>query len=75
MNLTEVLKALYASEINAGVQTFYDSGWDVWIGDVANGIRSRASCNTADVAAAWLDQEARKRYPKSEYAKQPPPLF
>jgi hypothetical protein len=28
------------SKINAGVQTFYDAGMRVWIGDGMNGIRA-----------------------------------
>lgn len=37
MNLLEVMAALYESEINCGVASFWDAGFDVWLGDDANG--------------------------------------
>jgi hypothetical protein len=36
-DLERVLQQLHDSEINAGMQTFYDAGRRVWIGDEANG--------------------------------------
>jgi hypothetical protein len=36
-----VLQQLH--EINAGVQTFYDAGMRVWIGDEMNGIQSETT--------------------------------
>jgi hypothetical protein len=38
--LERILQQLHDSEINAGVQTFYDAGMRVWIGDGMNGIRA-----------------------------------
>jgi hypothetical protein len=32
-DLEHILQQLHDSEINAGVQTFYDAGMRVWIGD------------------------------------------
>jgi hypothetical protein len=32
-DLERILQQLHDSEINAGVQTFYDAGMRVWIGD------------------------------------------
>jgi len=39
MDLRLVMKALYASEINCGVQSFWDGEWQAWIGDEMNGIK------------------------------------
>jgi hypothetical protein len=39
-DLESVLQQLHDSEINAGVQTFFDAGMRVWIGDEMNGIRT-----------------------------------
>ena len=39
-SLERVLQQLHDSEINAGVQTFYDAGMRVWIGDEVNGIQA-----------------------------------
>ena len=69
------------SEINAGVQTFYDAGMKVWIADQSNGIQSETTINrTANfaaprkwpegvTAASWLHEVALRLYPESEYAK------
>ncbi|MFZ2031622.1 MAG: hypothetical protein WAU68_15020 [Vitreimonas sp.] len=35
--LTSVLSELYDSEINAGVSSFWDDGFTLWIGDELNG--------------------------------------
>jgi hypothetical protein len=45
---------LHDSEINAGVQTFYDAGMRVWIGDDLNGIQSETTINrTAAARLKW----------------------
>jgi len=42
-DLERVLKQLHDSEINAGVQTFYDTGMRTWIGDESNGIQAETT--------------------------------
>ena len=81
-NLEQVLQQLHDSEINAGVQTFYDAGMRVWIGDESNGIQSETTINRtgnfADprkwpegvTAASWLHEVALRLYPDSKYAKE-----
>jgi len=78
-DLEHILQQLHDSEINAGVQTFYDTGMRVWIGDEANGIRTdnrsdsqfRCSPQMAEgvTAASWLHEVALRLYPDSKYAK------
>jgi hypothetical protein len=80
-DLEQILQQLHDSEINAGVQTFYDTGMRVWIGDESNGIYAETTINrTANFAAprkwpegvtavSWLHEVALRLYPDSEYAK------
>jgi hypothetical protein len=49
-DLEHVLHWLHDSEINAGVQTFFDAGMRVWIGDEMNGIRAQTVINRTAVA-------------------------
>ena len=64
-----IFQRLYDSEINCGIQSFWDAGWSAWIGDDLNGrpvLRSEFQ-SLADVAT-WLEEQARKLYPKSAFA-------
>jgi hypothetical protein len=51
-DLERILQQLHDSEINAGVQTFYDAGMRIWIGDEANGIQAETTINRAGAFAA-----------------------
>ncbi len=73
--LEMVLKRLHDSEINAGLQSFFDSGLRVWIGDPLNGIRTSSAVGMDDEAwgaegsiARWLHETALSLYPESHYA-------
>lgn len=70
MDLCRILAALYASEINVGLQSFWDAGYRVWLGDQSNGrrcVRDFAAHELQDMPQ-WLDEMARVHYPKSDYA-------
>jgi hypothetical protein len=76
LHLEEVLKRLHDSEINAGIQTFFDGGLRAWIGDPLNGRVASAAVSRDDVAwgidgsiARWLHEAALALYPDSHYAK------
>lgn len=71
MDLSTVIRRLYESEINCGLQSFWDGGIDVWIGDYANGrhVEGNFSARQMGEIAAWLDIEARRLYPQSDYAR------
>ena len=81
-DLEHVLHRLHDSEINAGVQTFYDAGMRVWIGDESNGIQSETTINRTGsfaaprkwpegvTAASRLHETALRLYPDSIYAKE-----
>jgi hypothetical protein len=70
MDLTTVLRRLYASEINAGLSSFWDGGWDVWIGGVRSDPCERVMFDDDqfDQIAPWLDEAARRHFPQSLYA-------
>ena len=81
-DLERILPQLNDSEINAGVQTFYDAGMRVWIGDEANGIQAEATINRTAAArlkwpegltaASWLPKTALRLYLDSKYAQESP---
>ena len=56
--LSEVLERLYKAEINAGISSFWDMGYRVWIGDESNGIKREASFSVGKAPndlATWAD--------------------
>jgi hypothetical protein len=77
--LEQILQQLHDSEINAGVQTFFDAGMRVWIGDEMNGIQAETVINRTRAArlkwpeglsaASWLHETASRLFPESPYAK------
>jgi hypothetical protein len=81
-DLEHMLQQHHGSEINAGVQTFYDAGMRVWIGDEYNGIQAEAVFKRMGslagprtwpervTAASWLHQTALRLYPDGRYAKE-----
>lgn len=70
LTLLHVIQGLYDSEINCSLETFWDGGLTVRLGDEMNGFRAEATfCRGAfDGAAAWLHMEAMHHYPRSAYA-------
>lgn len=76
-SLTDVLAALYKSEINASVcvSSFWDGGWrwKVQLGDELNGSKAEETFTQEQFqsqAAAWLIEAATKAYPDSQFTKQ-----
>ena len=64
-DLGQILRALYAHEINVGMQSFWDGGWDVWFGDDMNGRRTAEHFDpdSFDEIADWLKRTAEDYYP------------
>jgi hypothetical protein len=75
MTVWQVIELLYDSEINAGLQSDWDGGITVWIGGPAetpgNAFLSSRTFTRSEFAdaALWLDDEARRLFPDSEYAR------
>jgi hypothetical protein len=76
LSLEKVIEALHDSEINVGMQSFFDCGLQVWIGDEMNGIRAKGRANRGTdkawpddgAVALWLHQAALSLFPQSGYA-------
>jgi len=67
--IEQILRDLYASEINASLSWFWDGGFDVALGDEMNGYGAQDTVSTLDEAAEWLRSNAVQLYPDSEFAK------
>ncbi len=65
----DILQRLYDSEINFQIETFWDSGFTVRLGDSLNGIKAEESVGTMEEALIWLHQQAIKYFPDSRYVK------
>lgn len=65
--LLNIPQRLYDSEINFSITCFWDGGFDIELGDNINGYDAKTTVKTYAEAMAWLDTEARKRYPDSTY--------
>jgi hypothetical protein len=65
MTLDDAITTLYVREINCGVETFWDGGMTVWIGDRINGhkVETTFSRQRMGEAAQWLLDEAARLYP------------
>src|SRR5262249_55464967 len=56
------------SEINCGLESFWDNGFAVWLGHGDDPV-AMINMRSVEEAAAWLDQTAREHYPDSDHAK------
>ena len=70
--LLKLMIALHDSEINSGVQLFWDDCVTIWIGDDING-KEDMNCETKHLqngdGAKWLFEDAIKKYPTSKFAR------
>jgi hypothetical protein len=68
--IDKYLRLLYDSEINVGIESYWDGGWTARLGDETNGyISVEYHLETLGSAVTWLCQEAYKRFPDSVFAK------
>ena len=63
------LEALYDSEINFSLSTFWDAGWYWRLGDEANGWKAEGQTQCLGDAINALHRAAVEHYPDSRYAK------
>ena len=63
------LQDLYDSEINYSIETFWDGGFTVKLGDEMNGFVSSGSFDTFNECVYWLADESIKMFPNSTFAK------
>jgi len=69
-DIEDVMRGLYASEINFSVSCFWDAGYDVKLGDHLNGFKAAFTALTLDEIAQGLTEAACKHYPDSQFAAQ-----
>jgi hypothetical protein len=65
----EVMQSLYDSEINFTIETFWDGGFDVKLGDRMNGFVWEENFDTLQQAVDALVSAACDHYPESVFAK------
>ena len=66
----EILQALYASEINCRIESFWDGGWIGWLGDEMNGFPfAKVRGETFSECVRSLAEQACAVYPNSEFAE------
>ena len=72
MELLNVMAAVYDSEINCAVWSFWDGGFTVALGDEVNGWKDKMTFWERGgwrEAGRWLHEAALKHCPNSDYAK------
>lgn len=67
MDRTAILEALYASEINFSLSTFWDAGFDWKLGDEVNGFDAYGCTRTVSEAIEQLAAAAHVHYPESQF--------
>jgi hypothetical protein len=69
MQPLEILQALYASEINVRIESFWDGGWTAVLGDEMNGFPwARVRASTLEECLTELANQAVSVYPDSNFA-------
>lgn len=61
-----VLEKLRHSEINFGIQHFYDAGYTFALGDKMNGFLDEMDFDTFEEGVHWLWQTAEKHFPEAD---------
>ncbi len=63
ISLEAAMSILYRHEINCQIDSFWDAGWHVRLGDHVNGFRAEADFANLDGVGSWLIEQAIKKYP------------
>lgn len=66
----DIMRELYASEINASVESDWDGGITAWVGHPTAAKRTFLK-DEIDLIAHWMDDEERRLFPESAYAQAP----
>ena len=71
MSIIKVMLAMYDSGINCSIQTIYNIGFDISIGDYIGGhIANKIfELSEIDSAAQWLYEKSCHIFPESDFAK------
>ena len=67
VNLVEVLQKLYTSEVNVSIESDWDNGFTVGIGNQRNRFDATEhfDADKLNLAVEWLDRKARQLQPRS----------
>jgi hypothetical protein len=68
----EILQALYDSEINFEISSFWDGGFTWKLGDAMNGFDAQGNARTVDQAVQELSDAALWHYPASAFVNRRP---
>jgi hypothetical protein len=70
-NALDILARIYDSEINVGLQSDWEGGFRVWLGDnwIGHIVEGWFGPEELDKVGPWLDYQTRRFYPESDYAK------
>lgn len=63
-----ILQRLYDSEINFKMSTFWDGGFDWWLGDDMNGYKAEGTARSYQDAVDEIVLAARRHFPTSTFA-------
>lgn len=64
-----ILQKLYDSEINFSINSFWDGGFCVQLGDDLNGFVAETILHEWDKVEPWLLVNAVRHYPESDFVK------
>lgn len=66
LTLGQVLDWIYSYEMNVGLQSFWDGGWTVWLGDELNGHYAEKDFLDEDFSKIpeWIRQSAEEQWTK-----------
>jgi len=67
--MKNLFEKLYESEINLSFSWFWDTGFDVKIGDEMNGFITEFSDHDIDKCIEWIKTKVKELYPDSKFAK------
>lgn len=65
-----ILQELYNSEINWKISTFWDGGFNWWLGDDMNGFKEEGVEDSLVLATYALERSAIKHFPNSVFTAQ-----
>lgn len=69
MTIGDLLEALYASEINVELRSFWDGGWTAQLGDDLNMYGAEVWAQTLTEMVPKLREAAAKTYPDSHFSR------
>lgn len=76
MSKPHFLQQLYDDEINFKIETFFDNGFNVALGDQMNGYQAKTTVKTFAEAVAWLEEQVKIHFPgkPADILENPKPL-